>query len=409
MQENEEKAYAYWFYNVPGMNGKKGRELYARMGNAREIYQASMKQLSAYADEKTAENIMHTKDTWDILAEYESLKKQKIHFTGYGMKDYPERLSYLADAPAVLYYKGKLPENNCPAVAIIGARMCSEYGRQVATWFGSKLGEKGIQIISGMAMGIDGISQEAALHVDGKSFAVLGCGVDICYPKSNMGLYERLLDQGGIISEYHPGTMPKPQLFPPRNRIISGLADLVLVIEAKEKSGTFITVDMALEQGKEVYVVPGRITDALSRGCLRLMKQGAGAALSPEDILEALYYEEIPKRSTTSARNETSSRNETSLRNETSIMERASVKEEMDKSREKMKKSGLSRTEEVLYDALDICPRSLEDIHHDFKEQVKNMEKCGLEGNIRETMELLTGLCIKGVAEQLEIGMFRKK
>lgn len=156
-------------------------------------------------------------------------------------------------------------------------------------------------------------------------------------------------------------------------------------------------------------MVPGRITDALSRGCLRLMKQGAGAALSPEDILEALYYEEIPKRSTTSARNETSSRNETSLRNETSIMERASVKEEMDKSRERMKKSGLSRTEEVLYDALDICPRSLEDIHHDFKEQVKNMEKCGLEGNIRETMELLTGLCIKGVAEQLEIGMFRKK
>jgi len=191
----------------------------------------------------------------------------------------------IPDAPYGIFYKGTLPSNDILSVAIIGARDCSEYGSYVAGELGRFLGERGVQVISGMARGIDGISQEAALLAGGSTTGVLGCGVDICYPKQNQALYHKILERGCILSSYPPGTLPKAQNFPPRNRIVSGLADAVVVIEARNKSGTLITVDMALEQGKEVYVVPGRITDRLSDGCNGLLKQGAGILLSPEDFL----------------------------------------------------------------------------------------------------------------------------
>lgn len=184
------------------------------------------------------------------------------------------------------FYRGKLPDENEPAVAVIGARECSEYGRYVAEELGQYLGRAGIQVISGMARGIDGISQQAALSAGGTSYGVLGCGVDICYPAQNRRLYEELLEKGGLLSTYAPGTKPLPQHFPPRNRIVSGLSDALIVIEARQKSGTLITVDMALEQGRDVYVVPGRLTDRLSDGCNHLLTQGAGVFLSPESFAE---------------------------------------------------------------------------------------------------------------------------
>ncbi|MCD8379233.1 MAG: DNA-protecting protein DprA, partial [Lachnospiraceae bacterium] len=147
----------------------------------------------------------------------------------------------------------------------------------------------GIQVISGMARGIDSISQSACLDAGGKSFAVLGSGADICYPPEERPLYERLVQEGGIISEYPLGMQPLNKNFPPRNRLISGLADLVLVIEAREKSGTLITVDMALEQGREVAVVPGRITDALSLGCHKLYSQGAHLVISPQQMAQMVW------------------------------------------------------------------------------------------------------------------------
>jgi hypothetical protein len=140
-----------------------------------------------------------------------------------------------------------------------------------------------------MARGVDGIAQKAALDAGGRSFAVLGCGVDLCYPDENQALYDRLLEAGGILSEFPPGTPPDSKNFPQRNRIISGLADLVLVIEARKRSGTQITVDMALEQGREVFALPGRVSDALSDGCNRLIRQGAWIATCPEDVLEYFY------------------------------------------------------------------------------------------------------------------------
>lgn len=211
-----------------------------------------------------------------------------IRMVERGERDYPARLLEIPDPPERLYVLGKLPEEKVPSVAIIGARECSEYGNYVAARLGKCMGRNGIQVVSGMARGIDGIGQTAALDAGGSSFAVLGSGVDVCYPARNRRLYERLRERGGVLSEYPPGTPALSRNFPPRNRIVSGLADAVVVVEAREKSGTLITVDMALEQGKEVYAVPGRVTDALSSGCNRLVKLGAAVLLDPEELAEEL-------------------------------------------------------------------------------------------------------------------------
>lgn len=206
-----------------------------------------------------------------------------------GEKEYPERLTQIQRPPELLYGCGRLPTADRKAVAIVGARGCSGYGRRMAEWFGSRLAAEGVTIISGMAEGIDGISQRAALAAGGDSTAVLGCGVDICYPAANRDLYRQLAGSGCLISEYAPGSRPEAWHFPQRNRIISGLADLVLVLEAREKSGSLITAEYALEQGKDVFALPGRVGDPLSAGCNRLIREGAGSALSPEDILFALF------------------------------------------------------------------------------------------------------------------------
>ncbi len=199
-------------------------------------------------------------------------------------QEYPERLRRIGDPPQTLYLLGKLPPNQ-PAVAVVGARLCDRYGHEQAYEYGRTLARFGITVISGMALGIDAYALEGALDEGGTAFAVLGCGVDICYPRSNRKLYDRLLEKGGILSEVPPGTHPTTFLFPRRNRIISGMSDLVLVIEAKVRSGSLITADHALEQGKPVYALPGRVGDALSDGCNYLIAQGAGCAYAPQAVL----------------------------------------------------------------------------------------------------------------------------
>ena len=168
--------------------------------------------------------------------------------------------------------------------------MCSEYGRYMARQLGRGLAFAGVQLISGMARGIDGISQKAALQAGGQSYGVVGCGVDVCYPDENRDVYEELCLSGGVISEFPPGTEPKASFFPLRNRIISALSDVVVVVEARRKSGTQITVDTALEQGKEVLACPGRLTDRLSDGCNYLISQGAGVVIDVNDVIDRLWH-----------------------------------------------------------------------------------------------------------------------
>lgn len=203
-------------------------------------------------------------------------------------KEYPKRLALLGNPPAGIYFKGRLPADNEPSVAIVGSRICSVYGRAMAEEFAAGLAKSGINIISGLARGIDGVAQESAVKNGGKTYGVLGCGIDLVYPKQNEKIFEQVLHSGGIISEYPPGRPALPGQFPERNRIISALADIVLVIEAKRRSGTSITVGYALEQGKDVYAVPGRIHDECSLGCNELIANGAGVATSVDDIIEAL-------------------------------------------------------------------------------------------------------------------------
>ena len=237
---------------------------------------------------KQASYIMSTRQTLDIDREYE-------HFLASGAKavtlhdeEYPERLKYIDNMPYALFYYGDLPDEKNHSVAIIGTRKNSEYGKFMAESIAADLADKNISIISGMAYGIDGISQTAALKTGGKSYGVIGSGVDVCYPRANKLLYERLKREGGVISEYPIGRGAVADNFPYRNRIISGLSDIVIVVEAKLKSGTFITVDYALSQGKEIMIVPGRATDPMSLGCNALLSQGAHVVQSADDVIRLL-------------------------------------------------------------------------------------------------------------------------
>lgn len=211
--------------------------------------------------------------------------------------DYPKRLKQHRGMPKELYYLGTLPKDEQPTIGIIGARMCSPYGRAQAYTYAKFYSSLGIQVISGMAIGIDGEAHKGAMDGGTPTFAVLGCGVDVCYPKSNFVLYGKIPRSGGILSEFPLGTPAAAWHFPVRNRIISALSDVLLVVEAREKSGSLITVDHALEQGKSVYALPGMVNDQLSRGCHKLIEQGAGIAYSPEILLKewGISYENQEK------------------------------------------------------------------------------------------------------------------
>lgn len=205
-----------------------------------------------------------------------------------GDEAYPPQFEGLSGMPSSFYYIGSLPDPSLPSVAIVGARACTAYGRREAFHFAEVLARHGVQIISGMAEGIDSWSQRGAIEGGGRTFAVLGSGPDVCYPRSSTNLYRSIIKSGGVFSEFEPGSPPMSWHFPLRNRIISAFADLVLVIEARRKSGSLITADYALNQGKTIYAVPGSNYSALSQGTNHLIAEGAGVATRPEAILMEL-------------------------------------------------------------------------------------------------------------------------
>ena len=287
--ELSEKDYAYWLFNVEGIGNASADKLLCSGLSCREVYQMGTKELTGLLSRKKAERIEKSRYSWDFEAEKKKLEEKGINFVSRIDPEFPEKLKNIPGAPFAIYVKGSLPDPRVPSVSIVGARMCSEYGRYMARQFGRGLALAGVQVISGMARGIDGIAQGAAIEAGGKSFGIMGCGVDICYPPENKVIYDALLRNGGAISEYPPGMEPQARFFPMRNRIISALSDVLLVVEARQKSGTSITVDTALEQGREVLAVPGRVTDRLSDGCNYLISQGAGVAISVEDVLDRLW------------------------------------------------------------------------------------------------------------------------
>lgn len=221
-------------------------------------------------------------------------REKGILFISHEHTMYPKRLMGVPDKPFGLFYRGKLPLEERKTIAVVGARMCTRRGKEWAEQIAAGIAKAGGQVISGAAYGIDGAAQWSALSNGGMSFGVLGCGADRCYPAGHAGLFERLALEGGIISEFPPGTAPMRMHFPMRNRIISGLSDVVVVVEARQKSGSLITAEFAAEQGRSVMAVPGRPEDELSKGCNELISQGAGLILSAESLTSSIFPNYMP-------------------------------------------------------------------------------------------------------------------
>lgn len=394
-----QQPYYYWLCRVQGIGSKTALSLLAQAGSPEHIYESTEQEQKQWRErnllsERQLQNLCAARRERNLHREHETLQKRGISMYPLSHPDYPASLRLIPDPPAVLFGKGRLPDQEKPSVAIIGARSCSLYGRTMAYEFARALAKEGVQIISGMARGIDGIGQKAALQAGGYSCGVLGCGVDICYPKENQELYDGLLKQGGILSEYLPGTQPKPVFFPPRNRIISGLADALLVVEARQKSGTLITVDMALEQGREVYVLPGRIGDPLSQGCNQLIAQGAAMAFSPRELLDNLYagtrlfregQHQNPRKGSKPAEN--TDKPQVFACSESAGPDRTEA---------------LTEQERALYEVLDLYPKGPEQLRREYSDW------CGQSLTPAQLMDLLVRLCMKGAACREPAGGFRK-
>lgn len=283
--------YAYWLASIPGIGNITIRKLLQKAGSAGELFAMPERQLRAMKilGEKELQSFLLSR-RWEWEREYDKVCAMGIRFLSMEDEDYPGRLAALWDAPYGIYVKGSLPDEKKKTVAIVGARMCSEYGRAIARELARQLALHGACVVSGMARGIDAAGHRGALLGGGETAAVLGCGVDICYPASNRGLYSDIIENGCVISEYPPGAEPLAGHFPARNRMIAGLCDVLAVVEAKEKSGSLITADCALDQGKDVYAVPGRIGDALSMGTNALIHQGAGIISNIGEFLKDLQF-----------------------------------------------------------------------------------------------------------------------
>ncbi len=227
----------------------------------------------------------------DIGKRRKVIDDQCIQILVVGDEFYPEKLALTADPPIVIYAIGNLDLMAKPSISVVGARKHTDYGQRVCKKFVSHLADSGLVVVSGLALGIDKLAHQATLDVEGETIAVLGNGIGDCYPKSNRAIYEAIKQNGLILSEYPPYTSPQPFRFPERNRIIAALGDGVLVVEAKEKSGSLITARLAAEYGREVFAVCGNVDSIYSRGTNRLIFDGAAIALSPEDILNHPVYQ----------------------------------------------------------------------------------------------------------------------
>ena len=235
------------------------------------------------------DEIARMQDEEAVDKEFDRCSQQGIRILGYGLEGYPKPLFSIYDPPMVLYLSGNLQAEDMFCLAIVGTREPSSYGLETTRKFASFLAEAGITVVSGFAKGIDSEAHRGALSAKGNTVAFLGCGLDVVYPAENKSLYEQIRESGALVSEYPPGTPPLAPNFPKRNRLISGLSLGVLVVEAHEKSGSLITASLALEQGKEVFAVPGRVDSLRSKGTNRLIKQGACLVERPEDILAELH------------------------------------------------------------------------------------------------------------------------
>lgn len=296
MENLEEKKYWIWLSLIPNLGCKKKEILLKKYQNPKIIYYLKEKELFTIKGigEKAIKNILDEKTKEKVKIYMEYMIKNDIDIISIHDKEYPTILKEIYDSPITLYCKGNKNILNEQAIGIVGCREVSKYGENVAKYFSYYLAKQQINIISGLAKGVDSYAHVGTICAQieekeincGRTIAILGNGLDHIYPKENEKLAKQILEKGGaILSEYPLGTKPEKINFPARNRIISGMSKGILVVEAKEKSGTLITVDFALEQGREVFVVPGNINSNNSIGTNRLIQQGAKLVTNANEII----------------------------------------------------------------------------------------------------------------------------
>lgn len=280
---------------IPGISDNLYKRLIEKFGSPEEVLKAEGKDLARVPEIKRAvvrtireKRVPAPSADRDIAKELELIKKHSIDIITLANESYPASLKAIYDPPPLLYVKGKIKRGDKNAIAIVGSRRATTYGRLTAQRLSAQLAARGITIVSGMARGIDSEAHKGALAVGGRTIAVLGCGIDVVYPPENGALEEKIASSGAVITEFPFGTRPFAGNFPKRNRIISGLSIGVIIVEAAQRSGALITARFALEQGREVFAVPGSTTSPYSKGTHNLIKEGAKLVEDIDDILEEL-------------------------------------------------------------------------------------------------------------------------
>jgi len=275
---------------VEGVGSLTFKRLYDHFGSCEAILSTPAEQLQAVGGvgSKIASQIASARKTHNVEGLLELCRREKIEVLSQRDKRYPELLKLIHDPPQILYVKGTLTPQDELAFAVIGTRSMTPYGRKLATQLTRGLVQYGVTIISGLARGIDGVAHRAALEMQGRTIAVLGGGISRIYPKEHVGLAGRIIENGALISEYHPLMEPNKGTFPQRNRIVAGMSIGVLVVEAPRKSGAMITARLAYEQGRELFAVPGNVDSQASGGCNQLIRDGAVLVESVDDIFESL-------------------------------------------------------------------------------------------------------------------------
>lgn len=275
---------------IPGVGPLLRKELLDRFGSAERILSAGPSELREVPrlGPKLCRAITTAKETIDVDSEIERCRQHEISLVSQGQNGFPDALNEIPDPPAILYMRGQLLRQDELAVAIVGTRHATQYGRQQARRLASSLARAGITIVSGLARGIDTEAHQATLEAGGRTIAVLGSGLLNIYPSENKALAEQVVQNGALLSEYSTTAKPLRGSFPRRNRIVTGLCQGVIVVEAGDRSGALISARLSMEQGRDVFAVPGRVDSRTSRGCHRLIRDGAKLVETADDVLEEL-------------------------------------------------------------------------------------------------------------------------
>jgi DNA processing protein len=293
-----QSTYAPWIAlsQVKGLGGVNFKKLAAHFIDPTQVFSTPAEELEQVhgLDQAVIESLVHFSGWQEIERELRRVRDAGVNIVAFTEANYPARLRMIADPPPLLYVKGEIRADDEKAVAIVGSRSASDYGLRVARDLSRGLAALGFTVVSGMARGVDGMAHETALNSGRRTIAVLGSGVDCVYPPEHATLYQRICKNGAVISELPMGARPAAFNFPSRNRLISGLSLGVVVVEATEKSGSLITAALAVEQGREVFAVPGEVGSSRSRGAHRLIRQGAKLVETVQDIVEEIAPQLLP-------------------------------------------------------------------------------------------------------------------